>query len=372
MMRVLVAPDSFGGTLTPREAAEAIARGWRRARGGDELHLLPLSDGGEGLLEVLGRPDDVRRTSEVVGPLGTPVEAAFLLGLDGRAVVESAAATGLALVEPARRDPLVTTSWGVGQLIAAALAAGARHVLVGLGGSATVDGGAGALSALGLRLLVEDGSGLKVGGGELGRIARIEHGHASSTAGVTVELLADVTTPLVEAAARYGPQKGADAAAVAVLSEGLARWAAIVARDLPDAPEATAPRTGAAGGLGHGLAAALGARLVSGAARVAELVGLDAALTASDLVVTGEGRLDATSADGKVVSHVLARARALGRPVVAVVGTHDAVVGVERVGGPDDLEASAPDGPGPDPAEEVAAAAERLARRVREQGPGSP
>lgn len=365
-MRVLVAPDSFGGTLTPREAAGAIARGWGRARPDDELDLLPLSDGGEGLLEVLERPGEVRRTLEVVGPLGTPVEATFLLGPDGRAVVESAAAAGLALVEPARRDPLVTTSWGVGQLIAAALAAGPRHLLVGLGGSATVDGGAGALSALGLRLRVEDGSGLKIGGGELGRVARIERGSAPTAVDVTIELLADVTTPLTEAAARFGPQKGADPAAVSILTEGLARWAAVVARDLPGGPEATAPGTGAAGGLGHGLAAALGAPLVPGAARVAELVGLDAALAAADVVVTGEGRLDATSAEGKVLGHVVARARASGRPVVAVVGSLGTRLDGPHPGRLDDLEVSAPDGPGQGPIEEVEAAAERLARRVGE------
>lgn len=357
--RVVIAPDSFGGTLDPREAAEAIAAGWRRARPDDVLDLVPLSDGGEGLLEVLARPGDERRDLEVVGPLGTPVVAAYLRGPDGRAVVESARAAGLALVPRDRRDPLLTTSWGVGQLIDAALSDGATQLVVGLGGSATVDGGAGALSALGLRLTVADGSGLKVGGGELARIAAVDGGRARDAGGVRIELLADVTTGLTDAAARFGPQKGADEAAVARLVDGLARWAEVAERDLPGAPGPTEPGTGAAGGLGFGLAAALGATIVPGAARVAELVGLDQRLVAADLVVTGEGRLDATTREGKVVDHVLGLAAARGVPVVAVVG----MLGTAepRL---TDVEASAPDGPGPDPASEVAEAAARLAART--------
>lgn len=366
-MRVLVAPDSFGGTLAPRAATEAIATGWHRARPDDAVVLLPLSDGGEGLLEALERPQDVRVEREVVGPLGLPVHAEFLLGRDGRAVVEAAAAAGLALVAPSHRDPLVTTSWGVGELIAEALAAGASHVIVGLGGSATVDGGAGALSGLGLRLSVADGSGLKVGGGELGRIVGVEPGWMPDVSGRSFELLADVATPLLEAAQRFGPQKGADAGAVLVLTEALGRWAEVVGRDLSDVPSPGAAGTGAAGGLGFGLAAALGAPIRDGALRVAELVGLDDRLVASDVVVTGEGRLDATTLEGKVVSHVASRSRALGRPVLAVVGAvREVEVGETDVAaalGLADVEASAPQGPGPDPAAEVAAAAERLARR---------
>jgi glycerate kinase len=357
-MRVLVAPDSFGGTLGPRAAAEAIATGWRRARPADELVLLPLSDGGEGLREALARPVDVVHEVEVAGPLGLPVSATFLLGPDGRAVVESAAAAGLALVEPHRRDPLLTTTWGVGELIAAAVDAGARTILVGLGGSATVDGGAGALSGLGMRLTVEDGSGLKVGGGELGRVARVERGWLVDLAGVELELLADVTTPLTGAARRFAPQKGADAGAVARLGSALERWAEVASRDLPAAPGPDAPGTGAAGGLAFGLAAGLGAPIVAGAARVAGLVGLEDALAGAELVVTGEGRLDATTAEGKVVDHVLATAAAHGVPVVAVVGVLEQ--GDDRLVA---VEASAPGGPGDDPAGEVAAAAERLAAR---------
>lgn len=372
-MRVLVAPDSFGGTLGPRAAAAAIARGWQRARPDDVVTLLPLSDGGEGLLEVLERPIDERRDCEVVGPLGLPIAAAFLLGPDGRAVIETAAAAGLARVEAARRDPLVTTTWGVGELVAAALTAGARHLLIGLGGSATVDGGAGALSGLGLRLTVADGSGLRIGGGELGRVARIERGWMPGLEGVTVELLADVTTPLGAAARDFGPQKGADAAAVAVLTEALERWGAVVTRDLPGGPAPGAPGTGAAGGLAYGLAAALGAPIRAGAERVADLVGLEEGLANADVVVTGEGRLDPTSSEGKVVGFVAARARARGCPALAVVGAHAAAStgDAAAAAGLVDVEASAPQGPGLEPAVEVAAAAERLARRAGRAAAGS-
>ncbi|MFO7595622.1 MAG: glycerate kinase, partial [Desulfocurvibacter africanus] len=175
-MRVVIAPDGFGGTLGPRDAAAAIARGWLRVRPHDEVVLAPLSDGGEGLLDVLAGPDDTWVTTEVVGPLGLPVDAAFLLRRDGTAVIESARACGLALVPPSRRSPLETTTFGVGELLLAARDAGASRVLLGLGGSATVDGGAGALTGLGYRLRVADGSGLKIGGRDLGRIDRVEPG----------------------------------------------------------------------------------------------------------------------------------------------------------------------------------------------------
>lgn len=358
-MRVVIAPDSFGGTLSASQAAAAIAEGWRAVRPEDQLALLPMSDGGEGLLEVVAAPGDREMVVEVADPLGRPRDASLLVRSDGTAVIESAAACGLALLAADERRPLETTTYGVGQLLDAARAAGARRILVGLGGSATVDGGAGALTGLGFRLRVEDGSGLKIGGGQLRRVARVERGWAADWDGVEVDYLADVETALERAAAVFGPQKGAGPREVAVLAEGLAVWADVAERDLaPGRRWRDAPGSGAAGGLGFGLACALGGRLVPGAQMVGELVDLDTALAGADLVITGEGRLDSTTAAGKVVSQVLARAREVGAAGALVVGqvAPDAPADVP-------VEASAPNGPGPDPFGEVVEAAARLARR---------
>lgn len=323
-MRVVVAPDSMGGLVTAPRLAAVIAEAWRTARPGDEVVEVPMSDGGEGLLEVVHRPEDTRLDVEVVGPLGHPVDAWVSLRPDGTAIVESALACGLGRLSPGQRDPRRATTWGVGQLLDAAREAGARRVLVGLGGSATVDGGAGALSGLGFRVRVADGSGLKVGAADLHRAASIERGWVHPGWDDTpVELLADVRTPLAEAPARFGPQKGATPDVTAELEVALERWAQVVgeAFGMPDL--AAQPGTGAAGGLGYGLAAALGARLVPGLDRVAELVGLDAQLANADVVVTGEGRLDPTSFDGKVVGEVIARARSRGRLAGVVAGRDD-------------------------------------------------
>jgi glycerate 2-kinase len=369
-VRVLIAPDGFKGSLDAAAAAAAIAEGWRAARPEDELVLLPVSDGGDGLAAVLARPGDRWSEHEVVGPLARPVTARLLHRTDGLVVLESAQACGLHLVPPDRRDPLTATTYGVGQLLLAAIEDGAQRVLLGLGGSATVDAGLGALTALGFRPRLADGSGLKIGGGELVELDRIERGWAPDLAGLEVELLADVTTPLAEAARVFGPQKGADEAAVARLAAGLSRAADVLERDLGGGRTwRDRAGTGAAGGLGFGLAVATGATFVPGAARVADLVGLQDALNTSDLVVTGEGRLDATSTAGKVVGHVRERAAALGVPVAVVAGQvaeqvadPDGTVGADR---PElvDVEEAAPSGPGPDPAREVLAAAARLAAR---------
>lgn len=359
-MRVLIAPDGFKGTLTAPVAAAAIAAGWHRARPDDVLDLLPLADGGDGLCEALAAEDDRWLDLEVVGPLGRPVQARALLRSDDTAVVASAAACGLDLVPASEQTPMVTTTYGVGQLLSGVVAAGARHVLVGLGGSATVDAGLGALTALGLRLRIADGSGLKIGGGEIHRLAAIERTWVPDLSAVSFELLADVTTPLSQAAEVFGPQKGASPAEVAHLTSALGHVADVVERDLVDGRRLRdLPGTGAAGGLGFGLAAALDATFTEGAARVADLVGFEAALDAADLVVTGEGRLDATSLQGKVVGHVLERARMRGTDVVAVAG--------QVVAGADapltDAEAAAPEGPGSDPRADVETAAHRLAER---------
>jgi glycerate 2-kinase len=359
-VRVVIAPDGFGGTLAADEAAAAIAAGWRRVRPRDELITVPMSDGGEGLLRAVATPADRWHHVEVAGPHGHPVDATWLERSDGTAVVESAVACGLHLVPPDRRDPMLATTYGVGQLLEAVRRAGARRVLVGLGGSATVDGGSGALGGLGFRVTVADGSGLRVGGDDLHRVAGIAAGWSGDWTDREVLLLADVTTPLPEAAATFGPQKGATPAQVEQLAAALTVWADVVARDLTPGRDLRRERgSGAAGGLGFALAAAIGARFTPGAPTVAELVGLRSAVATADLVVTGEGRLDATTRAGKVVAHVAEVAAAAGTRVVAVVGQ----LGTDPPPLPD-VEAAAPDGPGEDPAAEVGAAAARLAARV--------
>ncbi len=371
MVNVVVAPDGFGGTLTATEAAGAIADGWRRSRPDDRIVSRPMSDGGEGLLAVLGAAaGDAARwhTVEVAGPLGHPVEAHLLERADGEVVIESAQACGLHLLDPATRDPLRTTTYGVGQLLDAARRIGSRRLLVGLGGSASVDGGAGALTGLGFRLRVADGSGLKIGGGELHRVARAGRGWAASFADVEVVLLADVTATLADAAPVFGPQKGASDAEVAQLDDGLRTWAGVAHRDLWTGgapPPAEWPGSGAAGGLGFGLIAGLGAQLVAGSTAVAAMIALDAALDDADVVLTGEGRLDATTTTGKVVAHVAARSRerAADAPVLAVVGRDELDPGSRDGLGLHDVEPASPQGPGDDPADELADAAARIAGR---------
>lgn len=356
---MVIAPDSFGGTLTSPQAARAIADGWARARPDDQVALAPMADGGEGTLAVVAAAaGGERQAVEVAGPRGRPTTAAWLLLPDGTAVIESAGACGLALVPEGERDPLRTTTYGVGQLLEEARRAGAPRVSVGLGGSASVDGGAGAALALGIRAIRDDGGGLKIGGGELASVRTVDRGWLDpSWDQLEVVLWADVTTRLADAAATFGPQKGATPEMVERLRGGLRRWADVVERDLGGAWR-DLPGSGAAGGLGFGLAAVVGGRLVAGAAAVADLLGLPQEVADADVVVTGEGRLDATSLQGKVVGHVVEVAHEAGVEVLAVVGAL-----AEPVDAIADVEPSAPHGPGGDAAAEVAAAAERIARR---------
>jgi glycerate 2-kinase len=358
-VKVVIAPDGFGGTLSASEAATAIAAGWRHERPDDEITEIPLSDGGEGLLEVVAQDGDRWMTTEVAGPLGHPVDARWLLRDGHTAIIESARACGLALVPEDQRTPRRTTTYGVGQLLAAARSSGATRILVGLGGSATVDGGAGALTGLGFRLTVEDGSGLKIGADDLHRVVAVERAWCPDLDGIDVRLLSDVTTTLDRAAEVFGPQKGATPELVGELTQALQRWADVAERDLAGGTRhRDTPGSGAAGGLGFALACGLGARYEPGAERIAAMAGFDAAIAQADLVVTGEGRLDATSGAGKVIDLVLQRCRSAGVPLLAVVGQLGE-------GGPDldDLEEAAPDGPGGDPVQEVSAAAHRLAGR---------
>ncbi len=340
--RVLVAPDSFKGSLDQREAAAAIAAGIRRARPGAVVTELPLSDGGEGWLATLVGADPVGRVESVAvtGPLGEPVEGRFGLIEGGRtAVVEVASASGLHLVEPSPATFRAASSHGTGQLIAAALGAGARRVLVGLGGSATTDGGAGLAVALGARLLDAEGAPLGPGGAALARLASVElAGLDPRLAAAEVLAATDVDNPLLGplgAAAVYGPQKGAGAEDVAPVEAALAAFAdlveAAVGRRLREVPGA-----GAAGGLGFGLLAFCGADLVRGIDVALDAVGFDAALAVADLVITGEGRIDRQTLQGKVPAGVAGRARAAGVPCYAIGGA----VAPEVRAAPQDFEAA--------------------------------
>jgi len=321
-LKVVIAPDSFKGSLSADRVAAALADGWHSARPGDEVVRLPVADGGEGTLDVFAAavPGARRHSVAVTGPDGRPVDAEWLALPDGAAVVELASGSGLPLLG-ARRDPLGAHTVGLGQLLAAALDDQAtRQIIVTLGGSASTDGGTGALAALGARFLDAAGASLPPGGGPLRGLASVDLIGLRPPPPGGVLCLTDVDAPLCGprgAAAVFGPQKGAGPADVRALDDGLRRLAGLLAGD-PDAPG-----SGAAGGTGYGLAVAWGARLVPGAATVAEHAGLPAALADADLVITGEGRYDATSLTGKVVGGVLnlAAARAAGPvPVLLVAG----------------------------------------------------
>jgi glycerate kinase len=289
--RFLVAPDSFKGTFDAAAVAEAIAGGVEE--GGGSADRCPVADGGEGTMEVLlGALGGERRQARVHDPLRRPIEASFGLLGDGKtAIVETAQASGLGLVAPEERDPERADTFGAGELIAAAVASGARRVLVAVGGSATTDGGRGALEALRQA-------------GVLGSAA--------------IEVLCDVWTPYEDAARVFAPQKGADPVAVERLSARLERLAA----ELPRDPRGV-PMSGCAGGLSGGLWAH-GAVLRSGADLVLEAIGFDSRLAAADAVVSGEGRFDAQSLAGKIVGEIASRCAAAGKPLHLIVGGADA------------------------------------------------
>jgi len=321
--RIIVAPDSFKGTLAAAAAASAIAEGWRSVRPDDELELLPQADGGEGTLDAIAAATPgavVRDAGLVTGPHGEPVPAHWLELPDGTAVVELAIPSGLTLMPVL--DARGATTRGLGEVIRAAVEAGARELVVATGGSASTDGGTGALAALGARFLDGNGRELPDGGGALADLASIEL--SGLVAVPPARVLSDVTAPLTGpsgAAAVFGPQKGASAADVEALDAALARLAEVAA----SAPEgsridASTPGGGSAGGTGYGLARFLGARIEPGAAAIADLTGLTGALPTADLVVTGEGRYDSQSSTGKVVGHAIQASRAAGRRVAVVCG----------------------------------------------------
>ena len=329
-MRVLVAPDKFRGTLTARQAAEAVATGWRRTRPEDRLDLAPMADGGEGTMAALvdALQGEVVRVT-VSGPRDEPVEAAFGIAeaTQGRvAIVEMASASGLELLSARRRDPRLTTTRGTGELIAAALDRGPLRLIVGLGGSATNDGGAGMAQALGVRLRDERGREIEGGGLALAGLAHVDvTGIDRRLRAVTCVAASDVDNPLTGpagASAVYGPQKGASADDVVVLDRALAHLAAVVARDI-GVDLRDEPGAGAAGGLGFGLMAFLGAHVRPGVDVVADALGLHARMAAADLAITGEGKLDAGSLRGKVPAGIVGLGRDLAVPVAIVCGEAD-------------------------------------------------
>ncbi len=321
--RILVAPDAFKGSADADAVARAVAEGWNAVRPADEVRRLPLADGGEGTVGAFlsGARGAERRTTVVEGPDGRPVEARWVLLPDGAAVVEIAQTSGLGLLDPLQ--PLEAHTRGLGQVIAAALEAGATRLLVGLGGSATTDGGAGALETLGARLLTAEGRPVPAGNVGLGAIASVDLDGLPALPPGGAALLTDVRSPLLgpRGAARvFGPQKGATPAQVEALEANLSHFVDRVSTIRPDAVELCwRDGAGAAGGSGFGLLL-WGADVRPGADEVGRLLGLPEAVSEADLVITGEGRFDAQTSEGKVVSHVASVARAAGTPVSLVAG----------------------------------------------------
>ena len=364
-LRVVVAPDSFGGALDSPPAAGAIGAGWSSVRPDDEVILKPMADGGEGTLRALAAalgPAAESRTTATVDPLGRPIDAEWLV-LEGgaAAVVELAAASGLARVAPAEQDVRAASTRGTGRVVRAALDAGVRRLIIGLGGSATNDGGAGLLAELGVRFRDAAGRDLPDGGAALARLSRVDlEALDPRLRGVDVVVATDVTNPLCGpdgATATYGPQKGADDSAVPELDAALATYAAAL-EVATGRRVAEIPGAGAAGGTAAGLLAVASATLRPGAEVVAGLIGLVDALADAALVITGEGRADAQTRHGKTAWRVGELARAAGVPAVLLCGALGE--GAETLTGPEGLALVQPITEGPMSAADSIAATERL------------
>ncbi|MBA5726412.1 glycerate kinase [Bombella mellum] len=337
-MKIAIVCDSFKESLAPLEVAEEIRAGFARVFPEADYLCLPMADGGEGTVEALVQGTGGKLIScTVTGPLGKTVQSFFGISGDGRtAIIEMAAAAGLPLLKAEERDPLRTTTYGVGELVLAALERGCQHVILGLGGSATNDGGAGFAQALGVRFLDDEGRELPAGGAALSRLAKIDLSAVDGRlSGITLEGACDVRSLLTGpqgASHVFGPQKGADQDDVVRLDEALKHYARVLleqcGRDVADVPGA-----GAAGGLGAGLLAFTEARLRPGVDIVADQLRLAERFMDVDLVITGEGRMDGQSAQGKAPMGVARIARAQGRPVIAIVGsTGDGVDRMHEVG----------------------------------------
>lgn len=324
-MRIVVAPDKFRGSLSAHDVAAAIAAGLARALPDAEIVICPMADGGEGTVDAFIERGFGRHTIRACGPLGDPLDASF--AFDGTtAVIEMAAASGLVLLPEHRRDPRRASTFGTGDLLRAALDLGASRVIVGIGGSATNDAGAGFAQALGAHFYDKNGEEIMAGGAALAKVERIDvQGLDPRLAATTIQVACDVDNPLCGpsgASAMYGPQKGASPKDVALLDAALAHFADVVAaasgRDLREVPGA-----GAAGGLGFGLLAFAGATMEQGVALIAKLVDLPGKLAGADFCVSGEGRIDGQTLRGKTVAGVAALARAQNIPVIAIGGAVD-------------------------------------------------
>lgn len=327
-MKIVIACDSFKEALPARQVCEAIERGVRRAIPRVTIDLIPMADGGEGTVQTLvAATGGELREAEVTGPLGKPVRATWgVLGArPGTAVIEMAAASGLALVRPHQRNPLRTTTYGTGQLILGAIQAGAREIIIGIGGSATNDGGVGAAQAAGVHFFDENGKRLHDGlsGGDLSLVAGVAlSSRDPRIASTVIRVACDVDNPLCGprgAAAVFSPQKGAAPEQVIRLDRNLSHLADVVRRDL-GIDIRDLPGAGAAGGLGGGLVAFFGATLQPGIALVMEAVRFTERIADADLIITGEGRLDRQSMMGKVIAGIGSAARKANVPVIALVG----------------------------------------------------
>lgn len=325
-MKIVIAPDSYKESLTALEVATEIEAGFREVFHDAEYVKLPMADGGEGTVAAMvdatgGKLVDV----EVTGPLGEKVKAFYGLTGDGKtAIIEMATASGLALVSTNLRNPLNTTTYGTGELIKAALDAGINQLIIGIGGSATNDGGAGMLQALGVKLLNMAGRDIGFGGGELANLDSIDiSGMDLRLKTCLIEAACDVDNPLTGpkgASAIFGPQKGATPEMVAQLDANLSRYAVLIHRDLGVLVD-TVPGAGAAGGMGAALLAFFGTHLRPGIEIVVEAVGLEAALKDADLVITGEGRIDSQTIHGKTPIGVARVAKRYGKPVIGIAGS---------------------------------------------------
>ena len=325
-MKVIIAPQGFKGSVSALAAAKAIERGVLAVEPEAKTVLVPVADGGDGTLDALVNSTGGQVfQSTVVGPLGQPLEAMWGVMGDGQtAVVEMAKASGLALVPPKRRDPRITTTQGTGQIIKEALERGFNRIIVGLGGSATNDGGTGMATALGARFLDEEGRPIPAGGAALAQLASVDAGQLHrGLASARIVGATDVTNPLcgpTGASAIYGPQKGASPEVVAELDAALLNFAEVVNRDLGQ-DVAELPGAGAAGGLGAGLIVFTGAQLKSGIDMVCDVLGFDGHLAGAHLVITGEGRADQSAIYDKAPVGVARRALLQEVPTILLAGS---------------------------------------------------
>jgi glycerate kinase len=324
-VKIVIAPDSFKESLSALEVAESIERGFKQVIPDADYVKVPMADGGEGTVQSLVDATSGEMISKTVtGPLGEPVDAFFgILGNKTTAVIEMAAASGIHLVPAEKRNPLVTTTRGTGELITAVLDYGVNHIIIGLGGSATNDGGAGMAKALGVRLLDKDGIEIGEGGGELGRLASIDLSDFDPRlAHIKIEVACDVDNPLTGtkgASTIFGPQKGATPEMVAQLDQNLGHYATIIERDLGKKIN-DVPGAGAAGGLGGGLLAFLPSELKRGVEIVVEATGLSQIVVDADLVITGEGKIDGQTIFGKTPIGVAKIAKKYEVPVIGIAG----------------------------------------------------